>query len=383
MLSIPLSGIDTFMMKIAAITLLLFLAPISNAASVDVYFGTGGKATKGIYHAKFDTETGKLSRADLAAEIGGPGFLAFSPEKTRLYAVCQKNKVPSVAAYEVKPDGNLDLLNTTPIGDGGGAHISVHPSNKFLMTAQYGGGSAAVYPIEKDGRVGKQSQLIEHEGGSGVAGKRQEKPHPHWTGYSPDGKFAFVPDLGLDQVVIYKVNGTKASLSKHGVAQGIPGGGPRHMRFSIDGEFIYLLNELELSVTTLKYNAAEGSAKQLTTTRALSPETKAKELFNSSSEIIVHPNGRFVYSANRGNDSVTVYNANPKTGKLVVKEVQPIRGAWPRNINMDASGRWLLAAGADSNTISVFEIDQQNGELTFQTKSIINVPGSICIVFKE
>ena len=155
------------------------------------------------------------------------------------------------------------------------------------------------------------------------------------------------------------------------------------MKFSVDGKFIYLLNELELSVTTFKYNATAGSGKQLTTTRALSPETKAKEIFNSSSEIIVHPNGRFVYSANRGNDSVTVYNANPKTGKLVVKEVQPIRGAWPRNINMDANGRWLLAAGADSNTISVFEIDQENGELTFQTKSIINVPGSICIVFKE
>lgn len=383
MLSIALSGIDTFMMKIAVIMLLLFLAPISNAASVDVYFGTRGGNSKGIYHAKFNTETGKLSPADLAAEIGGPGFLAVSPDKTRLYAICQQGKEPSVAAYEVKSDGSLNLLNTTPTGDGGAAHISVHPSNRFLMTAQYGSGSVAVYQIEKNGRVGKRSQLLKHEGGSGVAGKRQEKPHPHWTGYSPDGKFAFVPDLGLDQVVIYKVNGAKASLSKHGVAQSIPGGGPRHMRFSIDGEFIYLLNELELSVTTFKYNAAEGSAKQLTTTRALNRETKAKELFNSSSEIIVHPNGRFVYSANRGNDSVTVYNANPKTGKLVVKEVQPIRGAWPRNINMDASGRWLLAAGADSNTISVFEIDQQNGELTFQTKSIINVPGSICIVFKE
>jgi 6-phosphogluconolactonase len=379
----PLSGSNISMIKLVAITALLLLASISNAASVDVYFGTGGKATKGIYHAKFDTESGKLSQAELAAEIGGPGFLAFSPDKTRLYAVCQKNNAPSVAAYSVHSDGSLELLNTTPIGDGGGAHISVHPSNKFLMTAQYGGGSAAVYPIEKDGRVGKRAQLIEHEGGSGVVGKRQNKPHPHWTGYSPDGKFAFVPDLGLDQVVIYRINANKPSLSPHGVAQSIPGGGPRHMKFSIDGKFIYLLNELELSVTTFKYNAAKGTTKQLTTTRALSPETKAKERFNSSSEIIVHPNGRFVYSANRGNDSVTVYNANPKTGKLVVKEVQAIRGAWPRNINMDANGRWLLAAGADSNTISVFEIDQENGELTFQTKSIINVPGSICIVFKE
>lgn len=361
----------------------LSLASLSTAATVDVYFGTAGNETKGIYRAQLDTSSGKLSAAELAAEIGSPGFLAFSPDKSHLYAVCQAGKTPSVAAYRIQPDGSLDFLNTTPIGDGGGAHISVHPSNKFLLTAQYGGGSVAVYPIAEDGSIGKRSQLIEHEGGSGIAGKRQDKPHPHWTGYSPDGKFAFVPDLGLDQIVIYRVNANEPSLSPHGVAQSIPGGGPRHMRFSIDGKFIYLLNELELSVTTFAYNASAGSVERLSTTRALDPETKAKELFNSSSEILVHPNGRFLYSANRGNDTVTVYNANPKTGKLVVKEVEPIRGEWPRNINMDASGRWLLAAGRYSNTISVFEIDQQSGELTYQTRSSINVPGSICIVFKE
>lgn len=371
------------MIKFAALSLLLTLIPHVHAASVDVYFGTSGKQTKGIYRAKFDTQTGKLSPAELAAEIGSPGFLSISPKKTHLYSLGQINKTPCVAAYEIQSDASLKLLNTTPIGDGGGAHISVHPSGKFLMTAQYGGGSTALFPINRDGSIAQRSQLIEHQGGSGVVARRQDKPHPHWTGYSPDGKFAFVPDLGLDQIVIYRINANGPSLSPHGVAQSIPGGGPRHMRFSIDGKFIYLLNELELAVTTFKYDSAAGSAKRLSTTRALAPEVKAKEMFNSSSEILVHPNGRFVYSANRGNDTVTVYNANPKTGKLVVKEVEHIRGSWPRNINMDASGRWLLAAGADSNTISVFKIDQQNGELSYQTKSTINVPGSICIALKE
>ena len=108
---------------------------------------------------------------------------------------------------------------------------------------------------------------------------------------------------------------------------------------------------------------------------------KAKETFNSASEILVHPNGKFVYSANRGNDSVTAYVANPKTGELAVTEVEPIRGAWPRNINIDATGKWLLAAGAQSNTISMFEINQESGELTFHRGKIVNVPGSICILF--
>ena len=155
------------------------------------------------------------------------------------------------------------------------------------------------------------------------------------------------------------------------------------MRFSVDGKFIYLLNELSLSVTTFRYDAATGTTTRQSTTPALSEEAKAKEAFNSAAEILVHPNGRFVYSSNRGNDSVTVYLADTATGRLSVTEVEPIRGAWPRNINLDPSGRWLLAAGAHSNTISVHAIDQASGELTYQTRSVINVPGPICVVFQK
>lgn len=372
------------MIRIPTLSLLLAtLALPLHSETLDVYFGTGGNGSKGIYRAQLDTASGKLSQAEVAAAIGNPGFLALSPNKTRLYAACQSDGAPSVAAYRIEGDGSLSFLNATPIGDGGGAHISVHPSNSFLLTAQYGGGSVAVFPIQTDGSVGARSQLIEHQGGSGVVEKRQSAPHPHWTGYSPDGRFAFVPDLGLDQIVIYKVDAKKGALSRHGVAQSIAGGGPRHMRFSVDGKFIYLLNELELAVTTFAYDAQNGTTRSLSTTRALSAETKSKELFNSSSEIVVHPNGRFLYSGNRGNDTVSAYEANPQTGELTVIDVEPIRGEWPRNINMDATGRWLLAAGQHSNTVAVFEIDQKSGELTYQTRSVINVPAPICIVFKE
>ena len=371
------------MKKLLTAISLIWISGIASAESVDVYFGTRGGQAKGIYHATFDTEKGALSDATLAAEIGSPGFLAMDAEKEHLYAVASKDEQPSVVAYKIEEDGTLRFLNAEPIGDGGGAHISVHPSGSFLLTAQYGGGSVALFPIAKDGSVEKRGQIIEHEGGSGVVENRQKKPHPHWTGYSPDGKYAFVADLGTDQIVIYKVDTEKMSIEPHGYAQTIPGGGPRHMRFSIDGKFIYLLNELTLSVTTFAYDSETGSAKRLSTTPALSEEVKAKEAFNSSSEILVHPNGRFVYSANRGNDSVTVYEANPKIGLLIAREVEPIRGSWPRNINLDSTGKWLLAAGAHSNTISVFAIDQDSGELTFQTGSTINVPRSICILFRK
>ena len=367
-------------MKILLSGFLLSLA-ISQAETERVYFGTGGREAKGIYQATFDSEKGELSPPSLAAEVKSPGFLAWHPSGKAPYAVANTPDGAGVVAYTLDDKGFLTLLNTAPIGDGGGAHVAVHPSGKLLLTAQYGGGSTACFQLEVDGKLSGPATLHEHEGGSKVVGNRQNSPHPHWCGFSPDGNFAFVPDLGMDGIMIYKVDAEKGAIAKHGFAASVPGGGPRHMRFSVDGKFIYLLNELALSVSTFAYDADKGMATLLTTTSALSEAVKAKEAFNSASEILVHPNGQFVYSANRGNDSVTAYRANPKTGELTVTEVEPIRGAWPRNINLDTTGNWLLAAGAQSNTISIFDIDQTSGELTFQRGKIINVPGSICILF--
>jgi 6-phosphogluconolactonase len=155
------------------------------------------------------------------------------------------------------------------------------------------------------------------------------------------------------------------------------------MKFSRDGQFIFLLNELSLSVSTFAYNSETAEATLRSTKPTLSDAVKAEESFNSASEILVHPNGQFVYAANRGHDSVTAFRINPETGHLDVIDVEPIRGAWPRNINIDASGRWLLAAGAHSNTVAVFEIDPATGQLTYQRNSVINVPNSICVLLND
>ena len=202
----------------------------------------------------------------------------------------------------------------------------------------------------------------------------RNRPTSHWTGFSPDGKYSLVPDLGLDQIVIYKVDASKPAITPHGTGQSVPGGGPRHMRFSTDGKFIYLLNELTLSVTTFAWDAQKGTAKTLTTEPALSEQDKEGETFNSSAEILVHPNGKFVYSSNRGHDSVSVYRANPKSGKLKVIQVQPVRGAFPRNINLSPDATWLLAAGADSNTVAAHRVDPKTGKLLYQRGSIVQRP---------
>ncbi|MCB1228723.1 MAG: lactonase family protein [Verrucomicrobiae bacterium] len=368
-----------FLFPFASLLLLTLATPLL-AEKRDVYFGTGGRNADGIYHATFDTDSGKLSDANLVAEIGSPGFLAFHPDGDKLYAVATKDKESGVAAYQVGKDGSLTLINFQPTGDGGAAHVAVHPSGKFLLTAQYGGGSVALFPLDAEGKLGPAT-VTEHEGGSGVVEGRQDSPHPHYCGYSPDGKFALVPDLGMDKIVIYRIDADAPSITRHAYAESVAGGGPRHMKFSPDGKFIYLLNELSLSVTTLAWDAEKGLASKLFVTPALSDEAKAGEVFNSAAEILVRPDGKFLYSSNRGHDTVTVYKAE-ESGDLSVIQVQPIRGAFPRNINLDPTAHWLLAAGADSNTIAVHAIDQETGRLTFQRGNVINVPSPICILFK-
>jgi 6-phosphogluconolactonase len=351
-----------------------------NAAPWHVYFGTGGPGAKGIYRSSFDAASGKLGAAELAAEVGSPGFLAVHPDGDKLYAAANTPAGPGAVAYQISKDGTLTPLNAMPTGDGGAAHLAVHPSAKLAVTAQYGGGSVAVFPLGADGRLGAAT-VIEHEGGSKVVDKRQDSPHPHYVGWSPDGRFALVPDLGLDGIVIYRVDGAKAALARHGFAAARPGGGPRHLKFSPDGKFIYLLNELSLALTTYAWDAANGTARQLGTVPSLSEAVKAKETHNSGAEIVVHPSGRQAYFSNRGNDTVTVYRLAPDTGAAEVIQVQPVRGAFPRNINLAPGAGWLLAAGADSNTVSVHKVDPQTGMLTYPTKAVINVPAPICIVF--
>ena len=356
----------------------------ASAQILDVWIGTGRtKNSKGIYHATLNTETGKLSETTLAAEMSGPGFLAMHPDKSHLYAVGSLDGKPSVAAFQIRGrdgDASLALDNALEIGDGGAAHVGVHPTGRMLLTAQYGGGSVAAFRLKPDGSLDTRTQIIEHQGGSGVFPGRQDSPHPHWTGFSPDGMFAFVPDLGLDRVKIYRVDAVHAQVTPHGEAELPPGGGPRHMKFHPSGRWVYVLNELSLSVTVFDYDTAMGAMQPKQTLNTVPKEQLVKEQFKSASEIRVHPNGRFVYTANRGHDTVTVFRVNAEDGTLNVVERENIRGATPRNFNLDPSAKWLLAAGQQSHTLASFAVDQTTGELRFN-RSIVSTPAPICVLF--
>ena len=364
-----------------AATTLVCAAPAEHR---DVWIGTNAHpASRGIYHATINTENGKLSESLLAAEIDAPGFLAMHPSAKVLYAVGALRGTDVVAAYSLgSADGKatLKLMNALSIGDGGAAHLALDPSGKMLLTAQYGGGSVAAFALNQDGSLRARTALIKHVGGAKVVAGRQDRAHAHWVGFSPDNRFAFVPDLGLDKVVIYKVDLASGGLAPHGFGVLPPGAGPRHMKFHPGGKWIYVLNELDLSVSVFGYDAAAGTMAIKETVPTVSKAELRKEQTSSASEIHVHPSGRFVYAANRGHDTITGFAVDPVTGLLTVIGKTNVRGATPRNFNVDPSGRWLLAASQDSHSLASFAVDSATGELTYN-RSVIHTPAPICVLY--
>lgn len=347
-----------------------------HAEELTVWIGTGGKTAKGIYRTTLDTATGKLEEPELVAEMPSTGFVILNKDKSRLYSLSGVGE-GSVASFAITGDSSLASLNTQATGDGGAAHLCLDHTEKILFSAQYGGGSVTSYPILEDGSIGEKVSVIEHTG-AGPNPQRQKAPHPHAVGVSPDNQFLLVPDLGIDQVMIHRIDHASSSIVPHGAGVTIPGGGPRHFKFSNDGTKVYLLNELIASITTFAYDAKAGTMTTGATVSAL-PEGW-NDLSNSAAEVRVHPTGRFVYSSNRGHDSIAVFKVDEATGDLTPIEHEPIRGATPRNFSLDPSGKWLIAAGQSSNTLSVFAIDPETGALAY-TGNIVNCPAPICVTF--
>ena len=361
--------------------LLVALSAISvQAEQTVVWIGMAGPKNgerEGIYRAVLDTKTGNLTQPKLAAAVDGPEFLALHPNGKLLYSTCNlPGGKAGVASFEISGDKqSLRPLNTMPTGSGGACHIAVDHAGRCLFSAQYGNASVTAYPLAADGKIMPHSALVQHTG-SGPDKKRQEGPHPHFVGTDPGNHFLFVPDLGTDEVVIYKLDPEKAGLPPHGAGRVPAGSGPRHLVFHPNGKFAYVVNEMTLTVTAFRFDPAAGTLEEIQTIDAL-PE-KERKLVSTAAEIYIHPSGEFLYSSNRNDDTITVFAVDSNTGKLSFVEREPIRGSHPRSFNVDPGGRWLLAAGRDSNTISVFRIDPKTGRLVFNDQ-VVESPSPICI----
>lgn len=350
------------------------------------YFGTyTGAKSKGIYVAKFDSKTGKLGEPQLAAEMTNPTFLAVHPNKRFLYAVGEfgtfaGKKSGSIAAFAVDAaTGMLTPLNEQPSGGPGPCHVFIDPTGKAALAANYGGGSVTAVPIKEGGSLAEPASFIQHSGGSGVSKGRQEGPHGHCIISDPANKFVLACDLGLDQVLIYKFNPDRATLVPNEPAFGAtsPGAGPRHLAFHPNGKFIYVINELDCTMTTFSWDGSRGALAAIQTVSTL---PGAKERGFSTAEVEVHPSGKWVYGSNRGHDSISVFAVDQATGTLTRTQTESTQGKTPRHFALAPGGRFLLAENQGSDSVVVFSVDASNGQLK-ATDDKITVGAPVCAVF--
>jgi 6-phosphogluconolactonase len=352
-----------------------------------VFVGTYTNKTtsKGIYSFRFDPGTGKLASLGVAGESEDPSFLAIHPSGKYLYAVNETDhfgaqKSGAVSAFSIDHrSGKLALINQAATKGAGPCHISIDKSGKIVLVANYDGGSVAAFPIRDDGSLAPPSAFVQHSGSS-VNKERQEGPHAHWIGTSPDNRFAFAADLGLDEVLVYRFDSAKGTLTPNNpaFAKLNPGAGPRHVAFHPSGKFVYALTEMENTVTTFAYNATTGTLSPLQTLSTIRGDYSGPK---EAAEVVVHPKGKFLYASNRsGIDTITGFSIDPAKGTLKLIAEFPTMGKTPRNFAIDPNGKFLLAANQESNNLVVFRIDPVTGRLT-PTGDIVEVPAPVCVVF--
>jgi 6-phosphogluconolactonase len=352
------------------------------AESLPVYFGTytrGGNSSKGIYRSVLNLETGELSDPILAAEARNPSFLDIHPSGKFLYAVSEAGGSGSVSAYKIEADtGNLTLLNRQPSGGAGPCHVSIDRMGKNLLVANYGSGSASVIPIKSDGRLGKPTGFVQHEGSS-VNPRRQKGPHAHSINVSPDNRFAFVADLGIDKIMIYKLDIEKGTIvaNNPSFVKVKPGAGPRHFAFHPNGKYAYVINELDCTVTAFAYDSIMGALKEIQTITTLPNGFRGS---NTCAEVRVHPSGKFVYGSNRGHDSIVVYRVDFANGALTCVEHETADIKTPRNFNIDPTGKFCLVANQGGDSVIVFRINKQTGALE-PTNNKVSIAKPVCVRF--
>jgi 6-phosphogluconolactonase len=357
------------------------------AARQLVYYGTytGGKS-RGIYVSRFDPATGRLSAPELAAETASPSFLAVHPTKPLLFAVNEVGdfsgkKSGAVGAFAIdRQSGKLTLLNQQPSGGDGPCHLIVDKRGRHVIAANYGSGSTVVLPIGDDGRLGASSAFVQHEGAS-INKSRQEGPHAHCAALDNANRFAFIADLGLDKILVFKYDPANGSLIPNTPpsASVKPGSGPRHFAFTPGNRFGYVINEINCTLTAFSHDAGRGVLSEIQTVSTLPPGEVFLPSY-STAELEVHPSGKFIYGSNRGHDTIAVFAIDSKSGKLSLVQHQPTGGKVPRSFGIDPSGRWLLAANQDSDSVTVFGIDQKTGRLT-STGESVTVGKPVCVKF--
>jgi 6-phosphogluconolactonase len=372
-----------------AFTLAVIMVAVTPSANsqwlmyVGTYTNQRKQPSKGIYAYRFQA-SGKFTPLGVAAETSNPSFLAVDHDQKFVYAVNEDStyegkKAGSVSAYAIDAaSGHLKLLNRVSSGGEAPCHVSLDQTGKWLFVANYDGGSLAEFPVHADGSLGEASAFIQHKGSS-VNKERQTSAHAHSVYASSNNHFVLAADLGMDHVMVYRLDAAKGTLTPNQPPFAVlaPGTGPRHLAFGKDEKFVYVLGEMAATVTAFRYDAGAGRLDQTQTIAMLPPSFTG---LKSGAEIFVHPSGKFLYASNREHNSIAVFRIDASSGALTAEGQVPTQGKTPRNFAIDPTGAFLLAANQDSGSIVVFRIDQTTGALT-PTGDDLKVPAPVCLVF--
>jgi 6-phosphogluconolactonase len=379
-------------MKIPRLIFLLFTFLFIYACSTPgpgylVYVGTyTGHGSDGIYAYRFNPEKGELIPVGLVAKTENPSFLAIDSAGQFLYAVneidsFQNQAAGAVSVFEInRESGQLNLLQQISSLGAAPAHLSMDKTGRYLLVANYTGGNVALFPIGSDGLLGEHTSLVQ-DSGSGLIPERQAGPHAHFIQVTNDNRFAMTADLGIDKVLINRFNPDNGSLTPAdpGFANLEPGSGPRHIAFCPSGKFVYVLNELTSTITVFSLNSESGAMQSAQTHSTL---PKGFSGNNSTAEIVIDTQGKFVYVSNRGDNSIAQFSVDSADGSLTPVGWISSGGETPRNFEIDPSGKWLFAANQDSGNIVLFSIDQTNGTLK-QISDSTKISSPVCILFLQ
>jgi 6-phosphogluconolactonase len=337
------------------------------------------KGSKGIYVYRFNAADGTaewVSNTD-SNTVASPSFLAITPDEKHVYAVNESGASGGhVSAFSFdKNTGKLRFINQQQTGDGP-CYVAISKNNKWLTTGNYGGGNITVLPINSDGSLKPAAQTVQHTG-KGVNKERQEKPHVHETVFSPDNNYLFVPDLGLDKVMVYRFDGAAEKPLSPATPPyvSVPAGsGPRHITFSPNKKFAYVIEEMGGSVGAYRYNNGK-----LTLIQQLDTHPAGYKGDIGSAEVEVSADGKFLYASNRGDENnIAIFAINPANGKLQLKGYQSTLGKAPRHFIIDPTGNYLLVANQNTDNIVIFKRNKQTGMLQ-ETGKEIRVSMPVCL----
>jgi 6-phosphogluconolactonase len=356
---------------------------VSEAVAYVGTYTTDGRS-EGIYILRVHPQTGALRLQGVAARSANPSFLVMHPRHSVLYAVNELAEFAgqasgAVSAFAVdRASGALRLLGQQASQGKAPCYVSVDRGGRFVLVANYTGGSIATLPVGRDGRLGAARSVVQHEG-SGADPARQASPHAHCILAAPDNRYVLVVDLGTDAVLSYRFDGRAGKLTP--VAAGAAtraGAGPRHLAFHPGGRFAYVVNELDSTVTAFSYDPDRGALEEIQTTAA-SPGGSVSD--NHPADVHVAATGRFLYLSNRGDDTIVAFSIDEATGQLAPVQEIPTGGRWPRNFALDPSGRFLLVANQRSDSIVGFRVEAESGRLT-PTGHRVEVATPVCIRFR-